>query len=119
MFNLQFSLFIYNFIGIAVLNTLILNVIYFCIFKTDPGTKMIILIFHFSFNVMPSVLHKFHFSQRRFLFFFYFSEVPVSELSLELLLLQVVLPALLEQGHTRQWLKNVLRGWAVAAAFVL
>jgi len=47
------------------------------------------------------------------------SEVPVSELSLELLLLQVVLPALLEQGHTRQWLKNVLRGWAVAAAFVL
>lgn len=50
---------------------------------------------------------------------FYFSEVPVSELSLELLLLQVVLPALLEQGHTRQWLKNVLRGWAVAAAFVL
>ncbi|CAH3042084.1 unnamed protein product [Pocillopora meandrina] len=48
-----------------------------------------------------------------------FSEVPVSELSLELLLLQVVLPALLEQGHTRQWLKNVMRGWAVAAAFVL
>ncbi|KAJ7384978.1 E3 ubiquitin-protein ligase march6 [Desmophyllum pertusum] len=47
------------------------------------------------------------------------SEVPVSELSLELLLLQVVLPALLEQGHTRQWLKNVMRGWAVAAAFVL
>ena len=50
---------------------------------------------------------------------FCFSEVPVSELSLELLLLQVVLPALLEQGHTRQWLKNVMRGWAVAAAFVL
>ena len=51
--------------------------------------------------------------------FSFFSEVPVSELSLELLLLQVVLPALLEQGHTRQWLKNVMRGWAVAAAFVL
>lgn len=49
----------------------------------------------------------------------FFSEVPVSELSLELLLLQVVLPALLEQGHTRQWLKNVMHGWAVAAAFVL
>ncbi|XP_068697497.1 E3 ubiquitin-protein ligase MARCHF6-like isoform X2 [Montipora foliosa] len=47
------------------------------------------------------------------------SEVPVSELSLELLLLQVVLPALLEQGHTRQWLKNVMRGWAVAVAFIL
>lgn len=51
--------------------------------------------------------------------YFSFSEVPVSELSLELLLLQVVLPALLEQGHTRQWLKNAMRGWAVAAAFVL
>ena len=47
------------------------------------------------------------------------SEVPVSELSLELLLLQVVLPALLEQGHTRQWLKNVMHGWAVTAAYLL
>ncbi|KAK2554679.1 E3 ubiquitin-protein ligase MARCHF6 [Acropora cervicornis] len=47
------------------------------------------------------------------------SEVPVSELSLELLLLQVVLPALLEQGHTRQWLKKAMRGWAVAVAFIL
>ncbi|WAR12066.1 MARH6-like protein [Mya arenaria] len=35
------------------------------------------------------------------------SEAPVSELSLELLLLQVVLPALLEQGHTRMWLKGL------------
>ncbi|XP_031563606.1 E3 ubiquitin-protein ligase MARCH6-like [Actinia tenebrosa] len=47
------------------------------------------------------------------------SEAPVSELSLELLLLQVVLPALLEQGHTRQWLKSVIRGWAVTAAYLL
>ena len=48
-----------------------------------------------------------------------FSEAPVSELSLELLLLQVVLPALLEQGHTRQWIKGILKGWAMAAAYVL
>ncbi|KAJ8413454.1 hypothetical protein AAFF_G00094500 [Aldrovandia affinis] len=44
---------------------------------------------------------------------------PVSELSLELLLLQVVLPALLEQGHTRQWLKGLVRAWTVTAGFLL
>ena len=43
----------------------------------------------------------------------------MSELSLELLLLQVVLPALLEQGHTRHWLKSMVRGWCVAAAWLL
>ncbi|XP_064640503.1 E3 ubiquitin-protein ligase MARCHF6-like [Lineus longissimus] len=47
------------------------------------------------------------------------SDAPVSELSLELLLLQVVLPALLEQGHTRLWLKGLVRGWVVVMAFVL
>jgi len=47
------------------------------------------------------------------------SDTPVSELSLELLLLQVVLPALLEQGHTRQWLKAVIRAWCVMAAWLL
>lgn len=47
------------------------------------------------------------------------SDTPVSELSLELLLLQVVLPALLEQGHTRQWLKALIRAWCVAAAWLL
>lgn len=47
------------------------------------------------------------------------SDAPVSELSLELLLLQVVLPALLEQGYTRQWLKGVVRGWCVAVAWLL
>ncbi len=73
-----------------------------------------------SLTAMPSTIHMFSSSQRTLLYHFnFFSEVPVSELSLELLLLQVVLPALLEQGHTRQWLKNVMRGWAVAAAFVL
>ena len=43
----------------------------------------------------------------------------MSELSLELLLLQVVLPALLEQGHTRMWLKGLVRGWTVGVAWLL
>ncbi|XP_041375877.1 E3 ubiquitin-protein ligase MARCHF6-like [Gigantopelta aegis] len=47
------------------------------------------------------------------------SDAPVSELSLELLLLQVVLPALLEQGHTRVWLKGLVRGWTIGVAYVL
>lgn len=47
------------------------------------------------------------------------SDAPVSELSLELLLLQVVLPALLEQGHTRMWLKGMVRGWTLAMASML
>lgn len=48
-----------------------------------------------------------------------YSDAPVSELSLELLLLQVVLPALLEQGHTRVWLKGLIRGWTVGVAYLL
>ena len=36
------------------------------------------------------------------------SDAPVSELSLELLLLQVILPVLLEQGYTQQWLKELV-----------
>lgn len=50
---------------------------------------------------------------------FSLSDAPVSELSLELLLLQVVLPALLEQGHTRQWLKGLVRAWTVSAGYLL
>ncbi|MBN3270887.1 MARH6 ligase, partial [Polyodon spathula] len=48
-----------------------------------------------------------------------YSDAPVSELSLELLLLQVVLPALLEQGHTRQWMKGLVRAWTVTAGYLL
>ncbi|KAL4708685.1 hypothetical protein ACJJTC_010630 [Scirpophaga incertulas] len=47
------------------------------------------------------------------------SEAPVSELSLELLLLQVILPALIEQSHTRNWLKAALRAWCLCAAGAL
>ncbi|GFG38068.1 hypothetical protein Cfor_10645 [Coptotermes formosanus] len=47
------------------------------------------------------------------------SEAQVNELSLELLLLQVILPALLEQSHTRTWLKSLVRTWCRAVAWVL
>nr|XP_050849261.1 E3 ubiquitin-protein ligase MARCHF6 isoform X2 [Vespula vulgaris] len=47
------------------------------------------------------------------------SEAQVNELSLELLLLQVILPALLEQSHTRTWLKALIRGWCRVVAWML
>uniref|UniRef100_A0A3P8X694 E3 ubiquitin-protein ligase MARCHF6 n=1 Tax=Cynoglossus semilaevis TaxID=244447 RepID=A0A3P8X694_CYNSE len=47
-----------------------------------------------------------------------YSDAPVSELSLELLLLQVVLPALLEQGHTRRWLKRLVHAWTFTAGYM-
>lgn len=43
----------------------------------------------------------------------------MNELSLELLLLQVILPALLEQSHTRTWLKALIRGWCQVVAWML
>ena len=48
-----------------------------------------------------------------------FSDAPISELSLELLLLQVVLPSLLDQGHTRTWLKNLVTYWTRGVAWLL
>ncbi|XP_076757708.1 membrane-associated ring finger (C3HC4) 6 isoform X1 [Xylocopa sonorina] len=47
------------------------------------------------------------------------SETQVSELSLELLLVQVILPALLEQSDTRTWLKALIRGWCRVVAWML
>ncbi|XP_014219610.1 E3 ubiquitin-protein ligase MARCH6 isoform X2 [Copidosoma floridanum] len=47
------------------------------------------------------------------------TETQISELSLELLLLQVILPALLEQSHTRTWLKALIRGWCRLVAWLL
>ncbi|XP_062500948.1 E3 ubiquitin-protein ligase MARCHF6-like isoform X2 [Corticium candelabrum] len=44
---------------------------------------------------------------------------PMSELSLELILLQVILPAVLEQGHTRGFVKAVTRQWAISVASLL
>lgn len=46
-------------------------------------------------------------------------KTQISELSLELLLLQVILPALLEQSHTRTWLKALVRGWCQVVAWLL
>ncbi|XP_075224962.1 E3 ubiquitin-protein ligase MARCHF6 isoform X1 [Lycorma delicatula] len=47
------------------------------------------------------------------------AEAQVNELSLELLLLQVILPTLLEQSHTRTWLKAVVRAWCRAVSWIL
>ncbi len=47
------------------------------------------------------------------------SETLASELSIELLWLHVVLPALLEQNHLRNWIKNSIRVWALSVSYVL
>ncbi|KAI4456124.1 ssm4 protein [Holotrichia oblita] len=47
------------------------------------------------------------------------TDAQVNELSLELLLLQVILPALLEQSHTRTWLKGIVRSWCRIIAWIL
>lgn len=46
-------------------------------------------------------------------------DAPISEMSLELLLLQVVLPAFLEQGHARKWLKDFIQLWTRVVSKVL
>ncbi|KAL9908267.1 E3 ubiquitin-protein ligase MARCHF6 [Glossina fuscipes fuscipes] len=43
----------------------------------------------------------------------------VNELSLQLLLLQVILPGFFEQSHTRVWLKKLLRVWCICVSWVL
>lgn len=43
----------------------------------------------------------------------------VNELSFELLLLQVVMPALLEQHYIRQWVRATIRVWCLAVAWCL
>lgn len=47
------------------------------------------------------------------------TDAQVNELSLELLLLQVILPALLEQSHTRTWLRGIVRSWCKVVAWIL
>lgn len=46
--------------------------------------------------------------------FFYFSE-----LSLQLLLLQIILPGFFEQSQTRIWLKGLIRIWCTCVAWIL
>ncbi|KPP61807.1 E3 ubiquitin-protein ligase MARCH6-like [Scleropages formosus] len=82
-------------------------------FDSAPGTTMFL-------HWLVGMVYVFYFAS----FILLLREVghhdaPVSELSLELLLLQVVLPALLEQGHTRQWLKGLVRAWTVTAGYLL
>nr|Q5R9W1.1 RecName: Full=E3 ubiquitin-protein ligase MARCHF6; AltName: Full=Membrane-associated RING finger protein 6; AltName: Full=Membrane-associated RING-CH protein VI; Short=MARCH-VI; AltName: Full=RING-type E3 ubiquitin transferase MARCH6 [Pongo abelii]CAH91449.1 hypothetical protein [Pongo abelii] len=48
-----------------------------------------------------------------------YSDAPVSELSLELLLLQVVLPALLEQRTHEAVAEGLVRAWTVTAGYLL
>lgn len=43
----------------------------------------------------------------------------VNELSLELLLLQVILPALLEQSYVRGWMKSFVRHWCHVVSWLL
>lgn len=43
----------------------------------------------------------------------------VNELSLQLLLLQIILPGFFEQSHTRVWLKGLLRIWCQAVSWTL
>jgi E3 ubiquitin-protein ligase MARCH6 len=47
------------------------------------------------------------------------SETVASELSIELLWLHVVLPALLEQSHMRVWIKNIVKIWAICVSKLL
>ena len=52
-------------------------------------------------------------------FLFFAGETQVDELAMELLLLLVVLPAVQDQNHTREWLKNAIRAWCSVAAWLL
>ncbi|CAG7827854.1 unnamed protein product [Allacma fusca] len=52
-------------------------------------------------------------------FTFVFTTEQAHELSLELVLLQVMMPALLEQGHSREWLKSLVKLWCVSMSWVL
>lgn len=86
--------------------TMLTHLSIYCPVKNELLNGNFFLLSEFIFRLCPPVL-------------FFNSDAPVSELSLELLLLQVVLPALLEQGHTRQWLKGLVRAWTVSAGYLL
>ena len=53
------------------------------------------------------------------LFFKSNRDTQVSEYSLELLLLQVIMPCLLEQNHARKWLLYGLKMWCLAVSWFL
>ena len=47
------------------------------------------------------------------------TESQVDELAMELLLLLVILPAVQDQNHTKEWLKHLIRAWCRVAGYVL
>ena len=47
------------------------------------------------------------------------TESQVDELAMELLLLLVILPAVQDQNHTKEWLKNLIRAWCRVAGYLL
>jgi len=47
------------------------------------------------------------------------TESQVDELAMELLLLLVILPAVQDQNHTKEWLKNLIRAWCRVAGYIL
>ena len=49
----------------------------------------------------------------------YLSESQLDELAMEVLLLMFILPAVQEQNHTREWLKQLIRAWCAFAAWML
>ena len=55
----------------------------------------------------------------RYKYRFFSRETQVDELAMELLLLLVILPAVQDQNHTREWLKNAIRAWCSVAAWIL
>ena len=47
------------------------------------------------------------------------TESQVDELAMELLLLLVILPAVQDQNHTKEWLKHLIRAWCRVAGYLL
>lgn len=47
------------------------------------------------------------------------ADLPTTEISMELIILQVVLPALLEQGYTKQFVKWCVRLWCKGVSYLL
>ena len=47
------------------------------------------------------------------------TESQVDELAMELLLLLVILPAVQDQNHTKEWLKHLIRAWCKVAGYIL
>ena len=69
--------------------------------------------------IPPFLSLKLWFNPNFFVYFFSVAESPISELSMELLLLQIILPTLLEQGQSRRWCKMVIRCWCIAVSWLL